>query len=88
MFDYSLLHELYETQKQLPERNFAKGHSFDEWLGHRHQRPTETVISGAALNQLKQDLKLAGCVGIGTTVTVDAEALSALIASQAGRCEQ
>jgi hypothetical protein len=32
---YSQLLELYEAQKRLPERNFAKDHSFEEWLEFR-----------------------------------------------------
>lgn len=27
-----LLRRLYETEQQLQERNFAKDHSFEEWL--------------------------------------------------------
>jgi hypothetical protein len=26
-----LLRRLYETERKLPNRNFAKGHSFEEW---------------------------------------------------------
>lgn len=31
----SVLRELYDTQRQLPERNFAKDHTFEEWLANR-----------------------------------------------------
>lgn len=27
-----LLWRLYETERQLPNRNFAKDHSFEEWV--------------------------------------------------------
>lgn len=30
-----LLRQLYETEKRLDERNFAKGHSFEEWVDFR-----------------------------------------------------
>jgi len=33
--NYSLLRELYDCQLKLDERNFAKGHSFEEWAQHR-----------------------------------------------------
>lgn len=36
--DRSLLRELYETQRELPNRNFARDHSFEEWLQHRRRR--------------------------------------------------
>lgn len=32
---YALLKELYETERQLPNRNYAKDHSFEEWLNYR-----------------------------------------------------
>ena len=32
---YALLRELYETQRALPNRNYAKGHSFAEWVEYR-----------------------------------------------------
>ena len=31
----SLLREIYQLQRQLPERNFAKDHCFEEWADHR-----------------------------------------------------
>lgn len=30
-----LLRELYETERRLPERNYAHGHSFDEWKTYK-----------------------------------------------------
>ena len=33
--DYSLLKELYETERKLSGRNFAKEHSFEEWVEQR-----------------------------------------------------
>ena len=32
---YALLRELYETERKLPERNFAKDHSFEERVTYR-----------------------------------------------------
>jgi len=29
-----LLRRIYDLERQLLERNFAKGHSFEEWLEH------------------------------------------------------
>lgn len=29
-----LLRRIYDTERQLPNRNFAKDHSFEEWLEH------------------------------------------------------
>lgn len=29
----TLLRRLYDTERRLQERNFAKDHSFEEWLG-------------------------------------------------------
>jgi len=29
---------LYETERKLPNRNFAKGHSFEEWLERERER--------------------------------------------------
>ncbi len=34
--DYSQLHELYEMLRKLPGRNYAKEHSFEEWVEYRH----------------------------------------------------
>lgn len=34
---YSLLKELYDTQRKLDERNFAKSHSFEEWVENRNR---------------------------------------------------
>lgn len=34
---YSLLKEIYEAERQLPERNFAKDHSFEEWIEYRNR---------------------------------------------------
>jgi hypothetical protein len=31
----ALLKELYEAERKQQERNYAKGHSFEEWLDHR-----------------------------------------------------
>jgi len=31
----ALLKELYDTERRLSERNFAHGHSFEEWLRYR-----------------------------------------------------
>jgi hypothetical protein len=33
--EQELLLRLYETERKLEERNFAKGHSFAEWLNQR-----------------------------------------------------
>jgi len=30
-----LLRALYEAEKKLDTRNFAKGHGFDEWVKHK-----------------------------------------------------
>lgn len=38
--NYSLLRELYDCQLKLDERNFAKGHSFEEWIDHRRRLTT------------------------------------------------
>ena len=75
---------IYELERQLPNRNFAKDHNFDEWLAQQsgkdqYHMPRQKLISNEALERMKQDLKTAGIVGTGTTVTVDAEDLSALI---------
>lgn len=34
MNDIALLRNLYEAQRKQAERNFAKDHSFEEWLEH------------------------------------------------------
>ena len=33
----TLLRRLYDTERRLDERNFAKGHSFEEWLERESQ---------------------------------------------------
>ena len=30
----ALLYQLYRTERRLPQRNYAKDHSFDEWREH------------------------------------------------------
>lgn len=30
---------IYELERELPERNFAKGHSFTEWFAHNYGTP-------------------------------------------------
>ena len=30
--DETILRRLYDTERKLPERNFAHGHSYEEWL--------------------------------------------------------
>jgi hypothetical protein len=34
---YSILKELYDTERKLDERNFAKDHGFEEWLAFRNE---------------------------------------------------
>lgn len=37
MSDISLLRELYNTERRLENRNYAKGHSFEEWCDNRRR---------------------------------------------------
>ena len=41
---------------------------------------SERTLRPTAVEQMKQNIELAGCVGTGTTVRVDSEDLSVLIA--------
>lgn len=40
---------LYETERQLPNRNYAKDHSFDEWLQRERSVEHMVVVEHEAL---------------------------------------
>lgn len=44
-----LLEKLYAAECALPERNFAKGHSFEEWLRHEGYEQEDCSASQGSL---------------------------------------